>query len=234
MCAFQTRYFHYTVFLIVPLCVAAACYGPWSSPRWRWWMIAALCVAFGLKTFAKDQVWSLTFGAGPPLPAAGILRPYSDLARPNALVLVDSDDDFYAAALPLRQVHYCFFDPGHIIERYAPHYPHLGITVTAEQFAGLERLTPQFRENLREWGLDSIAPLATAIEARSDSDVLRIIQTHPLDDFYLPARLRQQVEPLVQSTHDVSNASPERLLLFARRAPENVSAPDASRWSKNW
>lgn len=232
--AFQTRFFHYVVFLIVPLCVAAACYGPFSSPRWRWWMIAALCVVFGVKTFAKDRVWSLTFGAGPPLPAATILRSYSDLARPNALVLVDSDDDFYAAALPLRKVHYCFFDPSHIIERYAPHYPHLGITVTAEQFTELDRLTPQFRENLREWGLDSIAPLATAIEARSDSDVLSIIRSRPLDDFYLPARFRQQVEPLVQSTHDISNASPERLLLFARRAPENVSAPDVSRWSKNW
>jgi hypothetical protein len=232
--AFQTRFFHYTVFLIAPLCVAAACYGPFSSPRWRWWMIAALCIAFGVKTFAKDQVWSLIFGAGPPLPAAAILRSYADLARPNALVLVDSDDDFYAASLPLRKVHYCFFDPSHIIERYAPHYPHLGITVTAEQFAELDRLTPQFRENLRQWGLDSIAPLATAIEARSDSDVLSIIETHPLDDFYLPARLRQQVEPLVQSTHDISNASPERFLLFARRAPENVSLPDVSRWSKNW
>jgi hypothetical protein len=234
MCAFQTRYFHYAVFLIVPLCIAAACYGPFSSPRWRWWMIAVLCLAFSVKTFVKDRTWSLTFGAGPPLPAAAILRPYSDLARPNALVLVDSDDDFYAAALPLRKVNYCFFDPNHIVERYAPHYPHLGITVTAGQFAEIDRLTPQFRETLREWGLDSIAPLATAIEARSDSDVLMIIQTHPLDDFYLPARLRQQVEPLVQSTHDISYASPERLLLFARRAPENVSAPGVSRWSKNW
>jgi len=234
MCAFQTRYFHYAVFLIAPLCIAAACYGPWSSSRLQRLMIVALCLAFGVKAFVKDRTWSLTFGAGPALPAASILRPYADLARPNALVLVDSDDDFYAATLPLRKVHYCFFDPGHIIERYGPHYPHIGITVTAEQFAELDRLTPQFRENLREWGLDSIAPLATAIEARSDADVLRIIQTHPLDDFYLPARLRQQVEPLVQSTHDISNASAERLLLFARRAPENVSAPGVSRWSKNW
>lgn len=234
MCAFQTRYFHYAVFLIAPLCIAAACYGPWSSPRRQWLIVAALCIAFGVKAFATDQLWSLTFGAGAPLPAAAILRPYSDLARPNALVLVDGDDDFYAATLPLRKVHYCFFDPNRIIERYAPHYPHLGITMTAEQFTELDRLTPQFRENLREWGLDSTAPLATAIEARSDSDVLRIIQTHPLDDFYLPARLRQQVEPLVQSTHDVSDASSERLLLFARHAPANVSAPDVSRWSKNW
>jgi len=234
MCAFQTRFFHYVVFLAAPLCIAAACYGPWSSPRLQWLIIAALCMAFGAKTFVKDRLWSLTFGAAPPLPAAAILRPYSDLARPNALVLVDSDDDFYAATLPLRKVHYCFFDPNNIIERYAPHYPHLGITVTAEQFAELERLTPQFRENLREWGLDSIAPLATAIEARSDSDVLNIIRTHPLDDFYLPARLRQQVEPLVQSTHDISDASSERLLLFARHAPSNVSAPGVALWSKNW
>jgi 4-amino-4-deoxy-L-arabinose transferase-like glycosyltransferase len=234
MCAFQTRFFHYVVFLIAPLCIAAACYGPWSSPRSQWLIIAVLCLAFGVKTLAKDRMWSLNFGENPPLPAAAILRPYSDLARPNALVLVDSDDDFYAATLPLRKVHYCFFDPNNIIERYAPHYPHLGITVTAEQFAELDRLTPQFRENLREWGLDSIAPLATAIEARSDSDVLNIIRTHPLDDFYLPARLRQQVEPLVQSTHDISDASSERLLLFARRGPVNVSPPGVSRWSKNW
>jgi hypothetical protein len=225
---------HYVVFLIVPLCIAAACYGPWSSPRWQWWTIAALCIVFGVKTFAKDRLWNLTFGAGTPLPAASVLRAYSDLARPNALVLVYPDDEFYSAALPLRKVHYCFFDPNRITERYAPHYPHLGITVTAEQFAQLDRLTPQFHENLREWGLDSIAPLATAIEARSDADVLSIIRSRPLDDFYLPARLRQQVVPLVQSTHDISDASSERLLLLARHAPENARAPDVSRWPKNW
>ena len=120
------------------------------------------------------------------------------------------------------------------IDRFAPHYPHLGITVTAEQFAQIDRLTPQFRENLREWGLDSIAPLATAIEARSDADVLAIIQSHPLEDFYLPVRFRKQVEPLVQSTHDISDISPERLVLFARHAPQDVTVPDISRWSKNW
>jgi hypothetical protein len=234
ICAFQTRFFHYTVFLIAPLCMAAACYGPWSSPRCWWWMIAALWVVFSVKVFAKDRMWSLTFGAGAPLPAASILRSYSDLARPNALVLVDSDDDFYSATLPLRKVHFCYFDPNRIIARYAPHYPHLGITVTSDQFAQLDSLTPQFRENLREWGLDSIAPLATAITARSAADVLNIIRSRPVDDFYLPARLRQQVEPLVRGTHDISDVSPQRLLLFARHAPPGVSAPDISRWSKNW
>src|SRR5437588_6070319 len=166
LCAFQTRYFHYVVFLIAPLCIAAACYGPWSSPRWQWWMIATLCITFGVKTFAKDRVWSLTFGAGSPVPTASILRAYSDLARPNALVLVYPDDEFYSATLPLRKVHYCFFDPDGVVVRYDPQYPHIGLTLTADQFAQLDRLTPQFRENLREWGLDSIAPLATAIEAR--------------------------------------------------------------------
>jgi len=234
MCAFQTRYFHYAVFLIAPLCIAAACHGPFSSPRWQWWILAALCIVFGVKTYARDRVWSLTFGAGSPLPAAAILRSYSDLARPNALVLVETDDWFYSATLPLRKVHYCFFDPNHVIDRYGQHYPHLGITVTAEQFAQIDRLTPQFRENLHEWGLDSTAPLATAIETGSDSDVLSIIQSHPLEDFYLPARFRRQVQPLVQSTHDISDVSRERLLLFARSAPANVAVPEVSRWNKNW
>jgi 4-amino-4-deoxy-L-arabinose transferase-like glycosyltransferase len=234
MCAFQTRFFHYSVFLIAPLCMAAACYGPFRSPRLQWCLIAALCAAFVVKSVTKQQLGNLTFGAGTPLPAAAILRPYANLARPNALVLVDTDDQFYSATLPLRQVHYCYYDPNRIADRYGPHYPHLGITITAEQFMQIDQLTPAFRENLREWGLDSVAPLATVIEARSDADVLAIIQSHPLDDFYLPSRLREQVEPLVQKTHDISQPSAERLLLFARRARSNVNAPDASKWSKNW
>lgn len=234
MCAFQTRFFHYSVFLIAPVCLLAACYGPVASPRWGKWAITALVIVFCIKSVVNDKLWSLTFGRGTPIPAASILRSYSYLARPNALVLVYPDEEFYSATLPLRKVHYCFLDPNHIVERYAPHYSHLGITVTAGQFAELGRLTPQFRENLREWGLDSIAPLATAIEARSDADVLSIIRARPLDDFYLPARLRPQIEPLVLSTHDISEASSERLLLLARHAPDNVSVPDVSRWSKNW
>ena len=226
MCAFQTRYFHYSVLLIVPLSILAACYGP----RWRPWMIAVLSVVFCVKSLVHDRLWSLTFGRSTPMAAATILRSYSDLARPNALVLVEGDDDFYAATLPLPKVHYCFTDPNGVTERFAPHYVQLGITVSVDQFAELGKWEPQFREKLHEWGLDSDAPIATAIVAKSDQDVLTIVRSHPLDDFYLPARFRAQLPP----THDISQVSPDRIMLFARSASSSAPPRPTAHWSKNW
>lgn len=230
---FQSRNFPYALFLVAPLCLLAALYGPLATPRRQRWAIAALCLVFGAKAFVRDQPWSLSFGRSEPLAAASILRSYSDRGRPNSLVLVDTDDEFYSATLPLPKVHYCFVDPNGVVQRYAPHYPYLGITVTADQFDELDRWEPEFRAHLLEWGLDSVAPVATAIVARSDADVLAIIRAHPLADFYLPLRFQPEVESWVQTTHDMVRSFPERFLLLAKQSPP-VAAPRAAHWPKNW
>jgi hypothetical protein len=202
------------LFLIPPLCLLAAGFAPIPKK----WLIAILCVAFAVKAGLPSRTWGLPFGSYPQLPAEARLRAYSDRARPNSLVLVNSDDELYSAALPLSKIYYCWIDASGLVQRLAPHYVELGITVTAAQFDQMPQLEPGFRDRLRDWGLDSNVPIATAVVAESDADIAGLIATHPTMDFYLPARFRGAFEGL--PTHDIAGESGEYFFLLARQRPE--------------
>ncbi|HME09748.1 MAG TPA: hypothetical protein VKG25_22005, partial [Bryobacteraceae bacterium] len=74
-----------------------------------------------------------------------------------------------------------------------------------------EHLNPeQFRVRLREWGLDSVKPVATSITARTPEEIQHLIETHPLSDFYAPASYAGG------GNHDVVRVSPDRTLLLAK------------------
>jgi hypothetical protein len=66
----------------------------------------------------------------------------------------------------------------------------MGILVGADEFARMEQLRPQWRARLREWGLDSEEPIATAVVARSREEVAGMIAAHPESDFLLPESYR--------------------------------------------
>jgi len=68
------------------------------------------------------------------------------------------------------------------------HY--LGIQVSADEFAAIDRLRPVWRARLREWGLYSDDPIATAVVARSRGEVMQLIRSHPEADFLLPETYR--------------------------------------------
>lgn len=228
--SFQVRgQFRWVLFLVPPLCMLAACFAPLRQK----WLIACLCVVFAVKVAAPSKTWSLPFGAYPPMASEGWLRAYAYRARPNALVLVDTDDELYSSVLFLPRIHYVWIDPSGLVQRLAPHYVQLGITVTAAQFDEMGRWEPIFREHLREWGLNSAEPIATAIVANSDADVAKIVVSHPDADFYLPSRFRAALESLTAATHEVFTVSDERFFLLARRGPETRPAARLklpSRW----
>src|SRR5262249_33654711 len=117
---------------------------------------------------------------------------------------------------------YCFLDTLSHIERYGPHFVPLGITVTAGQFVELD--PTQFRDRLREWGIDSDQPVATAIVAASEREVIQIIQARPASDFFLPVEMRSAVAAEAQPAHDAAPATSERFFLLARRAPSQSGA----------
>ena len=228
---FQSRNFPYALFLVAPLCLLAASFGPQASPLRQRWTIGLLCVVFVIKTFAFDRPWGLSFGAAAPMPAQSFLRSYADRGRSNPLVLVDPDDQFYSATLLLPKVHYCFLDSNGVVVRYAPHYVDLGITVTAGQFNDLARWAPQFQRRLQDWGLDSKQPIATAVVAASDADVLSIVAAHPFDDFYLPMRFR----PLpAAATHQIVPVSADRMFLLAKEPGEGSNTRIARRLPSRW
>jgi hypothetical protein len=151
-----------------------------------------------------------------------VLRSYAERGRSNELILVDTDDEFYSSTLPLPKVRYCFGDPDHVTERYAPYYVGLGITTPAAVFDELDRWEPVFRERLRAWGLDSSEPIATAIVAGNDADVASIIQSHPDVDFYLPVSLEPAVRAIAQSTHVFVPVSSDRFFLLANHSTIRV------------
>jgi Dolichyl-phosphate-mannose-protein mannosyltransferase len=229
--SFQVRgQFRWVLFLIPPLCMLAACF----SPVRQKWPIALLCLAFAVKAAAPAKTWGLSFGAYPPMPSETWLRTYSHGGRPNPLVLVETDDELYSAVLPLPKIHYCWIDPSGLVQRLAPHYVELGITVTAAQFDDMERWEPVFRKRLREWGLNSGEPIATAVVAESDAEVAKIVAAHSTADFYLPARFRSTLEGAVKGTHELVAVSDTRFFLLAKTRPDTPSSSARVTLPGNW
>lgn len=157
--------------------------------RWRW-SAAALAIIFVVKAAFPAQPWGIELRPGVLHPSVTLLDEYARMQRGRELILVDPFDGFYSAALPLPKVRYCFVAPGGAPPQPPLDLHRLGILVNAEEFAMLERLTPIWRERLREWGLDSEEPIATAVVARSREDVARMIASRPGTDFLLPELYR--------------------------------------------
>jgi hypothetical protein len=223
---FRYRNLPYALYLIPPACLAAAVYGPVFSRRSSKISLAALVLVFALKCFSPGQPWGITFGAAEPLPAVAALHSYYELARPNELILVDSDDDLYAAALPLPRVRYCFLDPDNVVSKYAPHYATLGITLTEEEFENLDYLEPAYEARLKEWGLDSPEPIGTAIVITSRAMLPRLFRAYRNSDFYVSDadwELLQRATP-VDQTHQTITASNGRKFLLARYPSQRMTA----------
>ncbi|MBI3698438.1 MAG: glycosyltransferase family 39 protein [Acidobacteria bacterium] len=221
---FRSRNLPYLCLLLPALCIVVAGHSPWRSKGSGMLATAALCGLFFTKASFSAQPWGLPFFGEGQVESAPALRAYCEKGRLNELILVSPDDDFYSAVLPIPRVHYCFIDPVSSIDAYGRHFPYLGITVTADQFNRLDRWEGLFRERLLAWGLNSTQPVATAIVAASESDVLGIIQAHPESDFFLPAQMRSAAEGQAKSTHEAVPGTSGRFFLLALRSPQQRNA----------
>ena len=232
--SFRYRNLPYLLYSIPPLCLAATAYAVPAFRNRPRFLAVLLAAVFCVKVTFASQVWGLSFGATAPVSSAQWMRWYAEQRRPNELIAVNSDDEFYAAALPIPKIHYCYLDPNRLAQRYAPHYAYLGITVSAAQFQEIDRLEPEFLERLQRWGLPSAAPIATNIVAPSPAEILRLVETHPHIDFYVPRDIVNQVPPDVRSTRRIVPLSPDRSFLLAVDGPETQVSQ--VRWSvpKDW
>jgi 4-amino-4-deoxy-L-arabinose transferase-like glycosyltransferase len=235
---FRYRNLPYLLYSIPPLSLAAAAYAVPAFGNRHKLLAVVLAAVFCVKVTFPSQVWGLSFGATAPVSSAQWLRWYSEQRRPNELIAVNSDDEFYATALPIPRIRYCYLDPDGLVRSYAPHYAYLGITVSAAEFQQIDRLEPQFLERLGQWGLPSAAPIATNIMAPSLADIVRLVDTHPHTDFYLPGDIVNQVLPEVTSTRRIVRLSADRLFLLAMDGKEDGPETRVSqvRWSvpENW
>src|SRR5262249_515948 len=138
-----------------PLCMVSAAYGLRQFESRRNLVAAALVLVFCIKAGAASQPWGLPFGQSQNVSSARWFRWYAEQRRANELIAVNSDDEYYATALPIAKIRYCYLDPNQIVRSYAPRYAFLGITVSAAQFENIDQLEPEFRARLRRWGLAS-------------------------------------------------------------------------------
>jgi hypothetical protein len=153
--------------------------------RYRWAPI--LCGALlVVKVAMPAQPWGIELDPGVLHPPVRMLDEYVQLHRGRELILVDPFDGFYSAVLPLPKVRYVFVAPGGVPPQPPLDLHYLGILVSADEFASMERLRPVWRERLREWGLDSDEPIATAVVARSREEVEQFMRSRPEADYLVP------------------------------------------------
>jgi hypothetical protein len=99
--------------------------------------------------------------------------------------VIEPDDEFYSTDLNLPNVRYVYVDPSTQHRRNPLDFWYLGILITAADFSRLPELRPQFEQRLRDWGLDSGAPIATTILAANAKEVAALIEEHPGADFFV-------------------------------------------------
>jgi 4-amino-4-deoxy-L-arabinose transferase-like glycosyltransferase len=151
--------------------------------RWAVWAAGA---AMAVKLAFPGQAWGIELRPGVLHPPVVLLDEYARLGRGRELILVEPFEGFYSAVLPLPKVRYCFIGAGGVPPQPPLDLHRLGILVEAREFAEMEMLRPVWRERLREWGLDSDEPIATAIVARSRAEVVQMLESRAAADFLLP------------------------------------------------
>lgn len=205
---------------IPALAILAAGFGPFAAGRPPSWMLVLAAAALVLKVAFPSMPWGISFAAGTVQRSAPLLSAYCERGRANELIVVDVDDDFYAATLPLPKLRYCLVGGGAAGE-YGMPFDVLGITLTAAQFNDLPRREPEFRRHLREWGLDSAEPIGTVIMAATPAELEEVIRAHPASDFLVPNVFREAVGETPQVRVDVAG----HFFLLAREGQTGRTAP---------
>jgi 4-amino-4-deoxy-L-arabinose transferase-like glycosyltransferase len=219
----QYRNAAYLLPLVPALALIAAAWGPFRTREYAPWMLVALATGFLIKTSVPEQPWGLDYRAGTVQRAAPVLHDYCAQARGNELIILDLADDLYATALPLARLRYAAITPvATAAGPYSMPFEEMGIEVTVEQFNDLARYTPAFRARLREWGLDSGAPIATLITARTEAELATLVRAHPESDFLITGAYRDAVKSAPQ---EPINATADSVLLLSRTPVRRAAAP---------
>ena len=177
--------------------------------------IVLLLVSALIKTTSASPMWNIPLGANSERSAAPGLDRYCGWNRTNELILVDSDDQFYSAALPLAKVRYVYtVAPAAAGAKPLPiDFDWLGISVTTAQFAQIENWRPVFRARLESFQLHSDQAIATVIWAHSARELVDLIQAHPESDFSISEALVRELP--AGDAHVATPAGAGRVFLLA-------------------
>jgi Dolichyl-phosphate-mannose-protein mannosyltransferase len=150
------------------------------------WTTVLACALFAGKIISASQPWGLPFEPETTNPSIAALDRYAALHRPNDLLVVEVDDNFYSADLGLPHVRYVWIDPAPP-RRFPMDFQYLGILISAAEYARMPELRAEFERRARAENLNSSDPIPTTILAHNAAELRDLIRTHPEVDFFLPA-----------------------------------------------
>jgi hypothetical protein len=216
--AFRYRSAYYVLPLLPALVILAAKAFAAVPGRTRALLAAAVLTGAVIKTAHPAATWGVPAAIKQPPEIAKSLKGYCEQHRAADLILIESDDQFFASDLPLRHLRYCLLEkPDTATQRPPLDFAALGITITIPEFNHLNALLPSWRSRLAAFGLPSTASVGTVITAGSTAEIQDLIVAHPEADFWIPASLLRRLS--LTLVHRVEPAGAGVFLL----APEAAS-----------
>jgi hypothetical protein len=192
--AFRYRSAYYVLPLLPALAILAAEAFAAVPARARAALAAAVLAVAVIKTAHPAATWGIPAEIERPPEIARSLEGYCEQHRAADLILIESDDQFFASDLPLRHLRYCPLQkPDTATQRPPLDFAALGITVTIPEFNHLDAHLPTWRARLAAFGLPSTAPVGTVITAGSTAEIQDLIVAHPETDFWIPASLLRRL-----------------------------------------
>jgi hypothetical protein len=215
--AFRYRSAYYVLPLLPALAILAAEAFAAMPARVRTIPIAAVLAFAILKTAHPAATWGIPATIEKPPAIATSLETYCEQDRAADLILIASDDQFFASDLPLHHLRYCLLQKVHAAPQRPPlDFAALGITVTVPEFNRLDTLLPTWRSRLADFGLPSTEPVGTVITARSIADIRDLVAAHPEADFWLSASMLHRLG--LTLVHRVQPAAAGAFLLAPQAA----------------
>jgi Dolichyl-phosphate-mannose-protein mannosyltransferase len=214
--AFRYRSAYYVLPLLPALAILAAEGFAVMPARLRAILLATVLACAIVKTAYPAATWGIPAALERPPAIATSLEAYCGQHRAVDLILIASDDQFFASDLPLHHVRYCLLQrPSPATARPPLDFAALGITVTVPEFNRTGELLPVWRERLARFGLPSTEPVATVITASSTAKIQDLIAAHPEADFWIPGSILRRLNLLL--AHRVQPAA-EGVFLLAPHA----------------
>jgi hypothetical protein len=187
----DTVFQYRNVAYLLPAYPAMAIIGGGAIPRrGRGWILAAALGMFVVKAAEPKQPWGLPFSPEFVNRSYAALDRYAALHRGNDLILIQPDDQFYSACLPLAHVRYVYLDPRPSRPRLPLDFEYLGISVTVPDFNSLAELRPIFEQRLREFDLYSNEAIAGVILARTQDEITELMNHNPEADYFIDGEFR--------------------------------------------
>ncbi len=179
--------------------------------------LAILSVAFAVKVASPGATWGLPYQGGNTIPTAKALSSYCEERRDTDLIILDTDDEFYSAVLPLRQVRYGYVDPEDRNFRLEPHLHWLGVILNVPEFSGGQ--WSGYQERLKAWGLANPKPIGTSIFGKNIAEFQQLVISRPQSDFLAP---RTWLNAQMLEGRDLRIASDTRVFLLARKTGKSA------------